>query len=152
MEEDEDEEDDDVDEEVEGKVEQINGTKHTTSLPSVYDSNSLSSEGDDDISRAKSEGAKPKIITTQPKLTRTNMTNGNSSSAAPLEGLTCPNEVIRTSLFNHTPVKFQTKTSSQQQLKPPAPRPLEPKPMPRMRTAPPPPPTLRRMVPPPRST
>lgn len=103
--------------------------------PSPYDS--VSSDAEDEIITLKSKNhmelQNGNVITTQPKL---------SNSYAP------ENETIK------TPGKLANSTEQKMQLlKPPLPKPLENKPVPRMRMAPPPPPTHRKsQMAPPRPT
>ncbi|KAI8130085.1 FAM89B-like [Lucilia cuprina] len=120
--------------------------------PSPYDS--VSSDAEDDILTLKSKNRMElqngNVITTQPKLTA-------KSYAADSE---MTNETTTTSTTSSITSSTATSTISaladqqkSQLLKPPLPKPLDVKPVPRMRSAPPPPPTHRKsQTAPPRPT
>uniref|UniRef100_A0A1A9VWE3 Uncharacterized protein n=1 Tax=Glossina austeni TaxID=7395 RepID=A0A1A9VWE3_GLOAU len=85
---------------------------------------------------AAAAAAAAAVITTQPRLTKSHSVEQESNKMC-----------VKTS-NSETAI-----TASQPQLKPPLPKPLEMKPVPRMRSAPPPPPTHRKSQPaPPRPT
>lgn len=109
--------------------------------PSPYDS--VSSDNEDEILALKQKKSMElqngNVITTQPKLT-TNTTTNNTSLSSPSS----------TSL---TTAAMTMNEQKLQMLKPPLPKPLDVKPVPRMRSAPPPPPTHRKsQMAPPRPT
>ncbi|XP_037809546.1 probable inactive serine/threonine-protein kinase slob2 [Lucilia sericata] len=120
--------------------------------PSPYDS--VSSDAEDDILTLKSKNRMElqngNVITTQPKLTAksyaadSEMTNETTttSTTSSLTSSTAPSTI--------SALADQQKS---QLLKPPLPKPLDVKPVPRMRSAPPPPPTHRKsQTAPPRPT
>ncbi|KAM7362069.1 uncharacterized protein ACRADG_012909 isoform 1-T2 [Cochliomyia hominivorax] len=122
--------------------------------PSPYDS--VSSDADDEILTLKSKNRMElqngNVITTQPKLTTkmyatdndliNHITNSSSSSST--------STTVTPSTISATVAEQQQKS---QLMKPPLPKPLDVKPVPRMRSAPPPPPTHRKsQTAPPRPT
>ncbi|XP_037943266.1 probable serine/threonine-protein kinase yakA [Teleopsis dalmanni] len=131
--------------------------------PASYDS--ASSEGDDEMLAAqRSAGAIPKIITTQPKLKKSNSSkSANMDRNRPIsptfttqlnsaDTQTQANKANLNMPFYATAIQSQWQPQQQQQQKPPIPKPLDLKPVPRMRSAPPPPPTVRKAAAPPRPT